>query len=417
MASDLYTLALTALDNIGVKEGKLVQRIAKCKALLIEKKMMSIDSKKRNPLKKISDSGLQFAENESSLRTTRKKNSQFTIRGGSTGTAKNQRPLSSVGTGSSLLTSQQRPSFQSASDDIDRVRLVHEEAGHQKKQLCASEVRRAGVGPGDPRVGQPVRRREEQSGCRRTARRGRCANAVSERLGGPGVQPPASSGRQRQSDQHHAAERDTESQQASGLFAADSPEEPRILCGRPRGVCPQARHSNRRVVLPHQPNGRLHPEKEGADAEDKGDQNEHAADLRRDQRGAVRAGADRRQVQDPERPVRRREAKASTGDTAEHSRREDRGRAAGSGAHIRERPEEAERPAPGLAADRHEERRKGTGLAARSDLSRRERRRPRGAVPRQLGAAERHKKESDEAEDEGAGEPSQDRLQPRRPER
>jgi hypothetical protein len=163
-ASDLYTLALTTLDNIGMTDGKLVQRIAKCKALLVEKKAMAIDSRKRNPFKKISDSGLQFAENETALRTTRKKNSQFAIRAGSSGSAmKNQRPLSSVGAGTYLVTSQQRSGIQSATDDIDRARIIEEEVGNQKKQLRAPQVRSFGLGASDSRTRKPFRGRRKQA--------------------------------------------------------------------------------------------------------------------------------------------------------------------------------------------------------------------------------------------------------------
>ena len=157
-ASDLYTLALTTLDNIGLVEGKLVQRIAKCKALLIDKKATAIDSRKTTVFKKISDSGLHFVDNEASLRSTKKKNTQFTIRGGSTGAAmKNQRPLSSVGTGTALLTSQQRPGLQSATDDIDRAGLFDEKASHQAEQLRAAEGRSSRRSPSDQGTRQPFR--------------------------------------------------------------------------------------------------------------------------------------------------------------------------------------------------------------------------------------------------------------------
>ena len=155
-AADLHTLALTTLENIGVREGKLVQRIAKCKALLIDKKAVAIDSRKPGASKKISDSGLQFAENETALRSTRKKNAQFAIRGGSA-TAKNQRPLSSVGAGTAFVTSQQRPGLQSATDDIDRAGLFDEKASHQAEQLRAAEGRSSRRSPSDQGTRQPFR--------------------------------------------------------------------------------------------------------------------------------------------------------------------------------------------------------------------------------------------------------------------
>lgn len=151
-AADLHTLALNTLENIGVRDGKLVQRIAKCKALLIEKKAVAIDCRKPGVSKKISDSGLQFAENETALRTMRKKNAQFAIRGGSTA-AKNQRPLSSVGAGTALVTSQQRLGIQSATDDIDRAGLIYEEAGHQAEQLRATKGRSSWHSPSNQGAG------------------------------------------------------------------------------------------------------------------------------------------------------------------------------------------------------------------------------------------------------------------------